>query len=51
LQAPQRWAPSVFIDARPNIFGSSTMGGLDPPIQKLWLWMAGSEAGHGDGEE
>jgi hypothetical protein len=32
------------------------MGGLDPPIQGklnslcLWLWMAGSEAGHGDGE-
>jgi len=27
------------------------MGGLDPPIQKMrraLLWMAGSEAGHGE---
>ena len=29
----------------------SSMGGLDPPIQKMrraLLWMAGSEAGHGE---
>jgi hypothetical protein len=31
----------------------SSMGGLDPPIQgpkhqRLLLWMAGSEAGHGE---